>query len=789
MMLLGSIFIPSNQWAWPAGAILAVAFLLLIWSYRRAPAISAAHGIAFCLKLLGVLALVLCLTEPLWSGKRAKSGANLFVVIADNSSGMNVRDSGMTQSRGQILQAALKVDRADWLGTLANNFQLRQYVFDSRLRRATDFSELVFDGKASAIGATLRTVAERYRGRPLAGVLLMTDGNATDMAEQSYDLSGAPPVYPVVVGSANPQKDISLANVSVSQTSFEDAPVMIQADVEASGYAGKTVEVSLVENSGNVAEQQTWKISRSDEKEAFRFRLRPDRTGVLFYHLEVAETSKEEPVEESEAPSEATLANNRRTLVVNRGRGPYRILYVSGRPNWEYKFLRRAISEDEKVQLVGLLRVARREPKFDWRGRRGERSNPLYRGFDNKDADQTEQYDQPVLVRLNTRDEAELRDGFPKTEEELFGYHAVILDDIDAEFFSHDQMELIQRFVAERGGGFLMLGGKESFREGGYHRTPIGRTLPVYLDRLPEAETTAQIRLKMTREGWLQPWARLRDNEQDEQRRLSEMPAFDVLNRVRAIKAGARIVATVGDEQTQEFPALVVQRFGNGRAGALTIGNIWRWGMERAEMRDDMNKFWRQTLRWLVADVPDRISFQVAHKRDRANQPVMLQVCARDKDFEPMDNVSVVIEVRDPNNQTARLRAEPVPGESGVFEAVHIPRFSGGYFARAVVTDEKANEIGDAETGWAVDLEAREFGSIRTNRPLLEKIARQTGGQVIELDGLDDFARKLPSRNVPVTTTQIKPLWDLPGILPAVFMFSLICFAGEWTLRRWKGLP
>ncbi|MHC4331601.1 MAG: hypothetical protein ACYSWW_26145 [Planctomycetota bacterium] len=168
---------------------------------------------------------------------------------------------------------------------------------------------------------------------------------------------------------------------------------------------------------------------------------------------------------------------------------------------------------------------------------------------------------------------------------------------------------------------------------------------------------------------------------------------------------------------------------------------------------------------------------------------MMLQVHARNKDFEPMDNVSVVIEVRDPNNQTARLRAEPVPGESGVFEAVHVPRLSGGYFARAVVTDEKANEIGDAETGWAVDLEAREFGSIRTNRPLLEKIARQTGGQVIELDGLGDFARKLPSRNVPVTTTQIKPLWDLPGILPAVFLFSLICFAGEWTLRRWKGLP
>jgi uncharacterized membrane protein len=789
MMLLGSIIVPASRWIWPAGALLAVAIVLLVWSYRRAPGISAVHRIAFCLKLVGVLTLVLCLTEPLWSGKRAKSGANLFVVIADNSSGMNIQDRGMTQSRGEILQAALRVDKSNWLGTLADHFQVRQYVFDSRLRRTADFSELNFDGKASAIGAALRTIAQRYQGRPLAGVLLMTDGNATDMAEQFYDLSGVPPVYPVVVGGARPQKDISLTNVSVSQTSFEDAPVMIQADVDVSGYAGKTVAVDLIEDSGKVVERQTGRISRSDEKQAFRFRLRPDKTGVLFYHLHATETSKDEFPQGPNAPSEATLANNKRTLVVDRSKELYRILYVTGRLNWEYKFLRRAISEDEQVQLVGLLRVARREPKYDWRGRRGEVSNPLFRGFDNKDEEQTEQYDQPVLMRLNTRDEAELRDGFPKTEEELFGYHAVILDDIEAEFFSHDQMDLLQRFVGERGGGFLMLGGKESFQQGNFHRTPIGRILPVHLDRLADAESIARIRLNLTREGWLQPWARLRDNEQDEQQRLSKMPAFEVLNRVRAIKAGARVVATVGDDQTQQFPALVVQRFGNGRAAALTVGDMWRWGMKRPEMRDDMNKFWRQTLRWLVADVPDRISFQVAHKRDRANQPVVLRVRVRNKDFEPMDNVSVTMEVRDPNGQEVRMTAEPVPGETGLFEAIHVPRFSGGYFARAVVTDEKRNEIGDAEAGWAVDLEAREFRSIRTNRALLERIAQQTEGQVIELNGLDDFARKLPSRDVPVTATWIKPLWDLPGILPAMFLFVLICFAGEWALRRWRGMP
>ena len=88
MVFLGSIFIPTSSWIWVGGALSAAVFLLLLWSYRRAPGIGTAQRIAFCLKLLGVLILVLCLTEPLWSGRRAKSGANLFVVIADNSGGI-----------------------------------------------------------------------------------------------------------------------------------------------------------------------------------------------------------------------------------------------------------------------------------------------------------------------------------------------------------------------------------------------------------------------------------------------------------------------------------------------------------------------------------------------------------------------------------------------------------------------------------------------------------------------------------------------------------------------------
>ncbi len=835
MMPPATITIPVSPWVWPAGALLLAVLVLLAWSYWRASRVGGVSRIAFGLKLLGVLALALCLVEPLWSGRRAKSGANVFAVVVDNSGGMNIRDADGAPSRGETLQEILKTGETGWRAALAENFQLRQYLFDSRLRRTTDFSDLAFDGKATAIGATLRTLGERYRGRPLAGILLMTDGCATDAGEPSYDLSGLPPVYPVVVGDGQPPRDLSVANVSVSQTSFEDAPVTIQAEVEAAGFAGQTVAVDLVGDAGNLIERQPWKVAKSDEKQIFRFRLRPDKTGVLFYRLRAGEElsgrvglapptpsdgqSKmvgQAPPYSGGTASEATSVNNERTVVVNRGKGPYRILYVTGRPNWDLKFLKRAVEEDEQVQLVVLLRVARREPKYNFLGHRGEATNPLYRGFDPQDKEKVEEYDQPVLVRLNTRDQAELREGFPKTKDDLFEYSAVIFDDIEAEFFSHDQMDLVRRFVAERGGGFLMLGGKDSFQRGHFDRTPIGSLLPVYLDALPAVDAPAAARLDLTREGWLQPWARLRDNEKDEQQRLSEMPEFQVLNRMRTVKPGAGVIATTGAEQ--KSPVLAVQRLGNGRTAALALGDVWRWGLRKTEMHEDMDKFWRQTLRWLIADVPGRISVQATQKSDETNQPVTLQVRVRDQAFEPMDNVAVTMEIREQggsvkaeglgdgstNSQgnhrqaalddatrggVTTLTAEPVSAERGLFEAVYLPRTSGGYLAQVTVAGTDGTKLGEAQTGWTVDLEAREFQSVKANRPLLERIARQTGGRIIEAGGLDKFARDLPRREAPISETWVRPLWDLPGMQPALFLFALSCFIAEWALRRWKGMP
>ena len=71
---------------------------LLLWNYRAAPR-GGLRWLCAGLKTLGLCAIAFCLLEPLWSSQRAKPGANLFAVIADNSAGLQIKDRDETRTR------------------------------------------------------------------------------------------------------------------------------------------------------------------------------------------------------------------------------------------------------------------------------------------------------------------------------------------------------------------------------------------------------------------------------------------------------------------------------------------------------------------------------------------------------------------------------------------------------------------------------------------------------------------------------------------------------------------
>jgi hypothetical protein len=309
----------------------------------------------------------------------------------------------------------------------------------------------------------------------------------------------------------------------------------------------------------------------------------------------------------------------------------------------------------------------------------------------------------------------------------------------------------------------------------------------VYVEQTVQAPASGnhEYRLALTREGWLQPWVRMRQTEPEERERLSTMTAFRILTPIGSIKPAATVLAEVVDETGANHPALVVQRFGRGRSAALLLGDFWRWGMRRPNDKEsDLEKSWRQTVRWLVADVPRRVEVDVHPQDESEIGAVTLAIRVRDAEYLPLDNAQLTIDVTTPDGKTISLDPEPYESEPGAYVTTHVPREPGAYRAAIKATAPDGSPVGEREAGWVAQPAADEFKTLRPNRERLAEIAAKTGGDVLTAEDLDKFAASLPTRSAPITEPWIRPAWHHPLFYLAI----LGCLVGEWGLRRWKGL-
>jgi hypothetical protein len=159
-------------------------------------------------------------------------------------------------------------------------------------------------------------------------------------------------------------------------------------------------------------------------------------------------------------------------------------------------------------------------------------------------------------------------------------------------------------------------------------------------------------------------------------------------------------------------------------------------------------------------------------------------VRVRDEKYLPLDNAEVTVKLKTPDDREITLQAEPSVDEAGAYVATHVPRVPGAYRASVTAIAPDGSAVGDRETGWAAQPLADEFQRLAPNHELLAEIAAKTGGEPIDLDNLDDFVATLDSRRAPITEPWTRPLWHHP----LFFLVTIGCLAGEWGLRRWKGL-
>ena len=782
-----SLVFGAREWMWVAIALTLTLAVLAIWSYAAASRLSGLRFLTMVLKIAAVALLAFCLLEPMRRIERPRPGANLMAIVVDNSRSMEMKPPGDTTSRVARIRPLLNSE-SGWQSRLAQDFEVRRYAFDERLQSQDSLDELEFDGNYSSLAGSVEELKDRFANRPVAGMMLFTDGLSTDDLEGLLTSEFKFPIFPVTSELQTELKDVAIEDTSVVMSSFELAPATVDANVVARGFAGENIVVRLLDRAGATLDQQVVLCDSDEFSRRIRFQFKPISLAKESSNFQVVRVRAMLESDDSDtipadmvSQNELTLANNSRVLAVDPGKGPFRLLYVAGRPNWEFKFIRRALSEDPELEFNALIRIAKKQPKFSFREMGVDSANPLLAGFsDNADAD--EQYDEPVLKPMG-KDET-LKAGFPSGAEDLFRYHAVILDDVEANFFSLEQMQLLRDFVATRGGGLMMLGGQESFLGGDYDETPLSDLLPVYVRGREVEKQNEPARFTLSREGELEPWLRLRDNRQKEQVRMQQMPEFLTWNKIRETKPGASVLANITTINGSQ-PALVTQRFGKGRTLAFVVGDFWRWAMRRPETdTNDLAQNWRQTARWITGDVPKRVEVEIAEPDDPTG-PHQISIRVRDAKYKLLDNAEIAIEVTEPDGSKISTSAKVSEQEAGLYLAEYWSKSDGGYLCNVKVQEQGSEESIMVETGWTAQPSAREFSRVLPDTDSLRRLAEKSGGEIVNEKDIAQFVSSLPTRKVPIMEARVEPLWHRPWLV----LCAIGCLVLEWGIRRWKGMP
>ena len=732
----GQMALASGWPSWALGVAIALgAAAVGVYLWRMGPKLPRWQGaVVWALQSLVLAVLLTLLWQPTLVISTVLPQQNVVAVVVDDSASMAMADSGTP--RVQQVQETLRPDGPVMTG-LREKFQVRTYRFSQNVNRLASVDDLAANGAASRIEDALAEAYAEMRHLPLAGIVLASDGaqNSSQAPPEALEEMKVRqiPVYAVGVGEEEFRRDLQVDDVAMPRTALPGSLVSTTVTLRQRGFIGQTARLEVREGAS---------VLRTRD---IRFGPAPVET-VTMNFTPSTEGFREYTVRLVPLEGEAVLQNNQQSRLLEVQRRTARILYLEGEPRWEFKFIRRALEEDENLRLVSMLRTS--ENKF---------------------------------YRQGVETPQELADGVPGTEE-LFQFEAMILGSLQASFFSPAQQEALYAFVSRRGGGLMFLGGRYALNEGGYQTTSLADLLPVHLEGGGDGTSLKRTpaKFQLTPRGFER--LQTAEDEAENRRNWEELPELGNYQVTGEPKSGAVILAEAIPFDGRRYPVLVSQRFGRGRTYLFATDASWRWRMDSPHENQSHELFWRQIAHALLNETPRQVSVAPEKTLYMDEQLVRLRAQVYDEEFQPVNTATAMATIHAPDGSTHEIPVPPSLEEEGAFRAEWHAEAPGIYRVELVA------RRGDQELGRASAFFQRadgqsEFFSAEQNRGLLERLAEQTGGAYFPIEDSEALPEQLTYSPAGVTVPEVRDLWDLP----AWFLLLLLLKGTEWALRKmWR---
>jgi hypothetical protein len=420
-----------------------------------------------------------------------------------------------------------------------------------------------------------------------------------------------------------------------------------------------------------------------------------------------------------------------------------KVLYVEGKPRWEYRYLRAVLLRDHRLDVKFLMT----------------------------------QGDRDLAKAAPER----YLDRFPEIAGEAFIWDLVILGDVPANYFTPAQLNRIEELVRARGGSLLVLPGFQNPLTT-YLGSPIEAIMPVRLQPEGWEQVDETVYPTQTSKGDEMTVVTLEVPEEKNTARWAYVRPIYQVPAIAGAKPGATVLATLSDapRRREPYPLICWQRYGRGKSMFVGTDQLWRL---RFKLGDKYHaRFWGQVIQFLTLSrllgENKRIQIETGRRDFRTGERVPIYANVLSEAFEPVNlsNYSISVERPEGKAETTSVKLEPVKDVPGFYQGFFTPEVEGRYVLRSAPADRDYSNNVELQVA-TTPLEQLEPAMQEDS---LRKLGELSGGSYLTIGQLPKLADMLQQEAQTTVVRREKELWDLPFI----FIVVLLCAATEWFFRR-----
>lgn len=713
--------------------LLVIAAGIVFWAFRSSELQKEKYKFLrvflIALRFLIIVILILILWNPSRTELVDTVSKNNVLVFFDTSESMSVKENaGKTR-----LDNALKIFDEKLHSHSNQEPEYKILGFDNDVYHSGSTQLLRRWGNHTNIQNILTTLAkydktknEGVHSTPYdntKGAIIFTDGHADDQRTSIYSplVRGEFPIVIVGVGSKNIGTDVEIKTVKAPIKAMIDSIYNVEIVATANNLSDGSVTIELLKDNLVIDSAQiSTESGVQSTTQTVQFTVSAD---VLGTHNITARVK--------EIQNEVNIANNVQSTFVDVVENEeLNVLYYSQAAEFNVGKIRQVLSFDPRIHLDFCL-----------------------------DAIKTVEHSTTIKKVL---DYARL----PETQEQFNKYDIIILGNFCIDALSEQQINGLYNFVTQRGGGLIMLPGREDYGPGGWKNPKAKLLLPVIFNSNesklwpPDPE-----QVELTVEGNYE----IILPEED-------IPYFDfaasAFYNIEKAKPTSNTLAASG-----ENPLIIIQRIGRGKVCLLNISKLFSW------YREDKNGGWLYSLMsqltsYLGQSPGKSAGLELFAERQILDEnKVKFTAYVRDKAYSPVSQANVLLNI---NDQIYAMS----PSGSGYY-TTEIDNMQTDRIDASAQAEFGGEFLG--EKAIAVNLPSRktEMSDTLFNEPFLQNMAKQLNGTYIYSDDVDnELVKSFDAQTQVGQTTRIISIW------PNWILWGLICLllSIEWFIRRAKGL-